>query len=155
MTSISDKAEHKAGTITVPGLTQERVKSIILLVVQLYSTVQTGLTLAGVSQLPFTTDQVSTAITGVIALITGVWAWWRNNNVTSAAVVGEQLVKGVKNGVVNATQGTDPAPSTVAEVADSDTTDDVPEASDAEIDALAGQINTATADAEATESKAE
>lgn len=154
MTSISDKAEHKAGTITVPGLTQERVKSIILLVVQLYSTVQTGLTLAGVSQLPFTTDQVSTAITGVIALITGVWAWWRNNNVTAAAVVGEQLVKGVKNGVVNATQGTDPAPSTVAEVADADTTD-VPEATDADIQALAGQINTATADAEATESKAE
>lgn len=89
-------ADHKAANTTIPGLTLERTKSIALLLVQLFSLLQTGLSIAGVSQLPFTTDQVSTAITGVIAVIASVWAWWRNNNVTEAAVRGQQVVNAVK-----------------------------------------------------------
>jgi len=90
-------ADHKAAnTTTIPGLTVERTKSIVLLLVQLFSVVQTGLSIAGISQLPFTSDQVSTAITGVIAVIASVYAWWRNNNVTSAAVQGQQVVNAVK-----------------------------------------------------------
>lgn len=91
-------ADHKAAnnTTTIPGLTVERTKSIALLLVQLFSVVQTGLSIAGISQLPFTSDQVSTAITGVIAVIASVWAWWRNNNVTVAAVQGQQVTNAVK-----------------------------------------------------------
>ena len=90
-------ADHKAAnTTTIPGLTVERTKSIVLLLVQLFSVVQTGLSIAGISQLPFTSVQVSTAITGVIAVIASVYAWWRNNNVTSAAVQGQQVVNAVK-----------------------------------------------------------
>ena len=90
-------ADHKAAnTTTIPGLTVERTKSIVLLIVQLFSVVQTGLSIAGISQLPFTSDQVSTAITGVIAVIVSIYSWWRNNNVTSAAVQGQQVVNAVK-----------------------------------------------------------
>lgn len=102
-------ADHKE-TTTIPGLTTERVKAIALLIVQLYSIAQTGLSLAGISQLPFTTDQVSTTITGVIAVVTSIYAWWRNNNVTEAAYVGSQLTTSIKNGSVAATQGTTPSP---------------------------------------------
>ena len=46
-------ADHKAAnTTTIPGLTVERTKSIVLLLVQLFSVVQTGLSIAGISQLP-------------------------------------------------------------------------------------------------------
>lgn len=95
------KADHKAASPTIPGLTVERTKSIILLLVQLFSVTQTGLSIAGISQLPFTTDQVSTAITGVIAVIASVWAWWRNNNMTGAAMQGQQLTNALKNGSLN------------------------------------------------------
>ena len=68
MANTKGVADHKAAnTTTIPGLTVERTKSIVLLLVQLFSVVQTGLSIAGISQLPFTSDQVSTAITGVIA----------------------------------------------------------------------------------------
>ena len=97
MANTTGVADHKAAnTTTIPGLTVERTKSIVLLLVQLFSVVQTGLSIAGISQLPFTSDQVSTAITGVIAVIASVYAWWRNNNVTSAAVQGQQVVNAVK-----------------------------------------------------------
>ena len=70
MANTKGVADHKAAnTTTIPGLTVERTKSIVLLLVQLFSVVQTGLSIAGISQLPFTSDQVSTAITGVIAVI--------------------------------------------------------------------------------------
>lgn len=97
MANTKGVADHKAANATtIPGLTVERTKSIVLLLVQLFSVVQTGLSIAGISQLPFTSDQVSTAITGVIAVIASVYAWWRNNNVTSAAVQGQQVVNAVK-----------------------------------------------------------
>ncbi|WP_368102597.1 phage holin, partial [Bifidobacterium bifidum] len=88
MANTTGVADHKATGPAIPGLTVERTKAIILLIVQLFSVAQTGLSIAGISQLPFTTDQVSTAITGVIAVIASVYAWWRNNNLTGAAVQG-------------------------------------------------------------------
>ena len=106
-------ADHKAANpTTIPGLTVERTKSIVLLLVQLFSVVQTGLSIAGISQLPFTSDQVSTAITGVIAVIASIYSWWRNNNVTEAAVQGQQLTTAIKNGTIAATQGTSLPPET-------------------------------------------
>ena len=86
MANTPNQPDHKAVSPSIPGLTVERTKAIVLLIVQLFSVAQTGLSIAGISQLPFTSDQVSTAITGVIAVIASVWAWWRNNNVTTAAV---------------------------------------------------------------------
>ena len=96
MANTTGVADHKATGPAIPGLTVERTKAIILLIVQLFSVAQTGLSIAGISQLPFTTDQVSTAITGVIAVIASVYAWWRNNNLTGAAVQGQQLTNAIK-----------------------------------------------------------
>ena len=68
MANTKGVADHKAAnTTTIPGLTVERTKSIVLLLVQLFSVVQTGLSIAGISQ-------VSTAITGVIAVIVSIYS---------------------------------------------------------------------------------
>ena len=112
MANTKGVADHKAANTNIPGLTAERTKSIVLLLVQLFSVVQTGLSIAGISQLPFTSDQVSTAITGVIAVIASIYSWWRNNNVTEAAVQGQQLTTAIKNGTIAATQGTSLPPET-------------------------------------------
>ncbi|RSX53927.1 phage lysis protein [Bifidobacterium goeldii] len=101
---------------TTPGLNTERVKSIVLLLVQLFSVVQTGLSIGGISQLPFTTDQVSTAITGVIAVATSIWAWWRNNSITEAGYSGKQLTNGIKNGALEQVQGVSMMPTTVTQI---------------------------------------
>lgn len=106
MANTTGVADHKATGPAIPGLTVERTKAIILLIVQLFSVAQTGLSIAGISQLPFTSDQVSTAITGVIAVIASVWAWWRNNNVTTAAVQGQQLTNALKANIVATTTDT-------------------------------------------------
>ena len=130
MANISGVADHKATGPAIPGLTVERTKAIILLIVQLFSVAQTGLSIAGISQLPFTTDQVSTAITGVIA---SVYAWWRNNNLTGAAVQGQQLTDALKANIVatdtdataDATTGTAQAAYAVSDSKGADATADV------------------------------
>ena len=127
MANISGVADHKATGPAIPGLTVERTKAIILLIVQLFSVAQTGLSIAGISQLPFTTDQVSTAITGVIAVIASVYAWWRNNNLTGAAVQGQQLTNAIKANIIatDATTGTAQAAYAVSDSRGADATADV------------------------------
>lgn len=97
MANNTGVADHKAtSNATIPGMTVERTKAVVLLVVQIFALAQTGLSLAGISQLPFTNEEVSTAITGVIAVIASIYSWWHNNNVTEAAVQGQQVVDGIK-----------------------------------------------------------
>lgn len=97
MANNTGVADHKAtGNATIPGMTVERTKAVVLLVVQMFTLAQTGLSLVGISQLPFTSEGVSTAITGVIAVIASIYSWWHNNNVTEAAVQGQQVVDGIK-----------------------------------------------------------
>lgn len=131
MANTTGVADHKATGPAIPGLTVERTKAIILLIVQLFSVAQTGLSIAGISQLPFTTDQVSTAITGVIAVIASVYAWWRNNNLTGAAVQGQQLTNAIKANIIaiatatDATTGTAQAAYAVSDSKGADATADV------------------------------
>lgn len=129
MANTTGVADHKATGPAIPGLTVERTKAIILLIVQLFSVAQTGLSIAGISQLPFTTDQVSTAITGVIAVIASVYAWWRNNNLTGAAVQGQQLTDAIKANIIatdtDAATGTAQAAYAVSDSRGADATADV------------------------------
>ena len=129
MANTPNQPDHKATntTTTIPGLTGERTKAIILLLVQLFSVAQTGLSIAGISQLPFTSDQVSTAITGVIAVIASVYAWWRNNNLTGAAVQGQQLTDAIKANIIatDTTAGTAQAAYAVSDSRGADATADV------------------------------
>ena len=129
MANTTGVADHKATGPAIPGLTVERTKAIILLIVQLFSVAQTGRSIAGISQLPFTTDQVSTAITGVIAVIASVYAWWRNNNLTGAAVQGQQLTNAIKANIIatatDATTGTAQAAYAVSDSRGADATADV------------------------------
>lgn len=120
MANNTGVADHKAtSNATIPGMTVERTKAVVLLVVQMFALAQTGLSLAGISQLPFTSDQVSTAITGVIAVIASIYSWWHNNNMTTAAVQGQQVIDGIKlaqrNGNTADHPDTDPSTSTTPE----------------------------------------
>ena len=46
--------------------------------------------------------QVSAAIFGVIGIGGTIWGWWKNQNITSASLAGQQLVDALKKeGVVN------------------------------------------------------
>lgn len=99
---MADHATKNTTTNNLPGLTGERVKAGVTIVVTLYALVNAGLSLAGINPLPFTNEQVSASIFGVIGIAGTIYGWWKNQNITSASLAGQQLVDALKKeGVVN------------------------------------------------------
>ena len=97
-------AEHanEKQTNNLPGLTGERVKAVVTILVTLFSLANAGLSLAGFNPLPFTNEQVSATLFAVVGVIGTVYGWWRTQNITSASIAGQQLVDALKKeGVVN------------------------------------------------------
>lgn len=96
-------ADHATKTNdNLPGLTGERVKAIVTILVTLFSLANAGLSLAGFNPLPFTNEQVSATLFAVVGVIGTVYGWWKNQNITSASLAGQQLVDALKKeGVVN------------------------------------------------------
>lgn len=123
-------AEHanEKQTTNLPGLTGERVKAGVTIVVTLYALVNAGLNLAGYNTLPFTDDQVSTTVFSVIGIAGTIYGWWKNQNITSASLAGQQLVdalkkEGVVNGVSAAKSAALSAAAAVARTEPKDATD--------------------------------
>ncbi len=86
----------------LPGLTTERIKALVTIIVTLFSLLNAGLSLAGYNTLPFTNEQVSTTLFAVIGIIGTIYGWWKNQNITSASFAGQQLVDAIKKeGIVN------------------------------------------------------
>lgn len=117
-------AEHanEKQTTNLPGLTGERVKAGVTIVVTLYALVNAGLSLAGINPLPFTDEQVSASVFGVIGIAGTIYGWWKNQNITSASLAGQQLVDALKKeGVVHGVSAAKSADLSAAAVVDKTT----------------------------------
>lgn len=122
-------AEH-ANTKTnnnLPGMTGERVKAVVTILVTLFSLANAGLSLAGFNPLPFTDEQVSATLFAVVGVLGTIYGWWKNQNITSASLAGQQLVdalkkEGVVNGVTAAKNAALSAASAVAKTAPAEET---------------------------------
>ncbi len=116
-------ADHATKTNdNLPGLTGERVKAVVTILVTLFSLANAGLSLAGFNPLPFTDEQVSATLFAVVGVIGTIYGWWKNQNITSASLAGQQLVdalkkEGVVNGVTAAKNAAMSAASAVAKTA--------------------------------------
>lgn len=131
-------ADHATKTNNnLPGLTGERVKAVVTILVTLFSLANAGLSLAGFNPLPFTDEQVSATLFAVVGVIGTIYGWWKNQNITSASLAGQQLVdalkkEGVVNGVTAAKNAALSAASAVAKTAPAEETAEEPEEAKAE-----------------------
>lgn len=125
---MTEHANEKQATNNLPGLTGERVKAGVTIVVTLYALVNAGLSLAGINPLPFTDEQVSASVFGVIGIAGTIYGWWKNQNITSASLAGQQLVdalkkEGVVNGISAALSAAAAVAKTTPKTTDTDITD--------------------------------
>lgn len=119
----------------LPGMTGERVKAVVTIVVTLYALLNAGLNLAGINTLPFTNDEVSTTLFAVIGVLGTIYGWWKNQNITSASLAGQQLVdalkkEGVVHGVTAAKNAAMSAASAVAKTAPAEEAEETAEAAE-------------------------
>lgn len=128
-------AEHANNNTkaNLPGMTGERVKAVVTILVTLFSLANAGLSLAGFNPLPFTDEQVSATLFAVVGVIGTIYGWWKNQNITSASLAGQQLVdalkkEGIVNGVTAAKNAALSAASAVAKTAPAEEAEDESEA---------------------------
>lgn len=137
----------------LPGMTGERVKAVVTILVTLFSLANAGLSLAGFNPLPFTNEQVSATLFAVVGVIGTVYGWWKNQNITSASLAGQQLVdalkkEGVVNGISAAKNAAMSAASAVAKTTPAEETAEAAETAESAETATEAATVEATAEAE-------
>ena len=80
--------------------TTVKLGTIIRTVCLVLALVNQGLMLAGYSVLPITDEQVSELLTLGFTVVTSVWAWWKNNSFTEAAIVADEIMHDIKSGEI-------------------------------------------------------
>jgi len=80
-------------TMTTNKISAGTIARTIILLLAL---INQCLSMAGVSPLPIEDEQVETIITTAWTVIASVWAWWKNNSFTQAALAGDALKNEIK-----------------------------------------------------------
>lgn len=75
-----------------------KIDTIIRTICLCLALVNQCLSMAGYKVLPITDDQVSEAITLGFTIVTSLWAWWKNNSFTKAALVADEIMHDIKDG---------------------------------------------------------
>ena len=65
-------------------------------IILLLALINQCLSMAGVSPLPIEDEQVETIITTAWTVIAAIWAWWKNNSFTQAALAADALKNEIK-----------------------------------------------------------
>lgn len=74
---------------------KDTIARTIILVIALLNQV---LAIFGKQAFPVTEDQVYQVISLVATIGTAIWAWWKNNSFTHAAIEGDKIKDAIKSG---------------------------------------------------------
>lgn len=64
--------------------------TIVRTVVLAVALVNQGLTISGHNPLPFTNEEVGQGVSMVLTVGASLWAWWKNNSFTQAAIAADE-----------------------------------------------------------------
>lgn len=75
-----------------PIPTETIIRAIVLFV----TLVNTILTMSGKNPLPFAEDKLYTWLSAAATVAATLWAWWKNNSFTSAAITADEYMAELK-----------------------------------------------------------
>ncbi len=67
--------------------------TIVRTAVLAFALINQILTICGYSPLPFTDDNVGQAVSMFLTAGASLWAWWKNNSFTQAAIAADDILK--------------------------------------------------------------
>lgn len=70
-----------------------KVETIVRLIVLLIALINQLLVAIGKSPLPFENETVTEFVSVLITVLAAVWAWWKNNSFTKAAIEADEIMK--------------------------------------------------------------
>jgi SPP1 family holin len=72
--------------------------TIIRTVVLILALINQALAVFGKEAIPVTEDEVYQLVSLIMTIGAAVWAWWKNNSFTRAAIEGDKLKDAIKRG---------------------------------------------------------
>lgn len=75
-----------------------KASTIIRTVILVLALVNNGLVMAGKGPLPIEDAQVELILGEVFTIAASVWAWWKNNSFTTAAIKADEVLAELKGG---------------------------------------------------------
>ena len=73
--------------------TADTIIRTILLIVTIINQILTAL---GKNPIPFSDEEIYGALTAVATVVMTIWAWWKNNSFTQAAIEADTIMKNLK-----------------------------------------------------------
>lgn len=71
-------------------------ETVIRTVILVIALVNQLLTAANKNPLPFSNEEIYSALTAVFTVAAAAWAWWKNNSFTPAAIKADEYKKNLK-----------------------------------------------------------
>lgn len=75
----------------------ERKRALLRLVLVIFALVNQILTMAGHSVLPISDEQLTDILTNAFTILATLWAWWKNNSITTEAIQADIFMDTLKN----------------------------------------------------------
>lgn len=70
--------------------------TIIRTIVLVITLINQVLTMLGKNPIPFSESQIYEALTAIVTVAASLWAWWKNNSFTAAAIEADSYMKELK-----------------------------------------------------------
>lgn len=67
--------------------------TIVRTVVLIVALVNQALVISGKSPIPYSEEEVGQAVSMIITVAASLWAWWKNNSFTQAAIGADEVLK--------------------------------------------------------------
>lgn len=74
-----------------------KTDTIVRTIVLVIALANQALAIAGKEAFPVTEDQVYQIVSLVVTIGASVWAWWKNNSFTKAAIEADKVLETLKN----------------------------------------------------------
>lgn len=78
-----------------------KTETIVRTIVLILAIVNQLLQASGKNPLPFAEDEIYKGLTICATVGATLWAWWKNNSFTSAAIKADEVLKNIKEGEDN------------------------------------------------------
>ena len=73
-------------------------ETIIRTVILIVALINQGLTIAGVSLLPISDEQITEFLSLTLTIVASLWSWWKNNSFTENAIHADEYLENLKRG---------------------------------------------------------
>ena len=70
--------------------------TIVRTAVLIVALVNQALVISGKSPIPYSEEEVGQAVSMIITVAASLWAWWKNNSFTQAAISADEVLKKYK-----------------------------------------------------------